>query len=314
MEKRPNILVIGSINMDMVLQTQYVPKDGESTIGKEINYIPGGKGANQAVAISRLGAEVTLVGKVGNDNWGKTLIDNLVQNNVDIKGVFTDNTYDTGIAVIILDENGSNRIIVYPGANLGVNFDDIDRVINDKCDYDAILLQLEIPLDTVYYIIEKANKFKIPIILDAGPAQVIPLEKLKGITIISPNETEAEKLTGLEIKDMDDVIKASKIILDQTDAKFVIMKLGERGALIRDSHGYKLISAFKVDPVDTTAAGDSFTGALAIKYCMNCSIEEAVTYACAVGAITVTRFGAQPSLPYHQEVESFFSREVNKNE
>lgn len=305
MIKKTNILVIGSINMDMVLQTKYVPKEGESTLGKEINYIPGGKGANQAVAVSRLDADVTLVGRVGSDNWGDMLIDNLVENKVDTTGVFKDEKLATGIAVILLEENGDNRIIVYPGANLGVNPEDIDRLLNEGCKYDAVLLQLEIPLDTVYYIIERGNKLNIPVILDAGPAQAIPLEKLKGVTIVSPNETEAEKLTGMEISNMDDVIKASEIILKETEAKYVIMKLGERGSLIRDNFGYKIIKAFKVNPVDTTAAGDSFTAALAIKYCQDYSIEEAVIYASAVGAITVTRFGAQPSLPYYYEVENF---------
>ncbi|MCM8710008.1 ribokinase [Clostridium sp. SYSU_GA19001] len=305
MINKTNILVIGSINMDMVLQTKYVPKEGESTLGKEINYIPGGKGANQAVAVSRLDANVTLVGRVGTDNWGDMLINNLTENKVDISGVFKDEESATGIAVILLEENGANRIIVYPGANSGVSFEDIDRLLNKGCKYDAVLLQLEIPLDTVCYIIEKARKLNIPVILDAGPAQVIPLDKFKGVTIISPNETEAEKLTGIEINNIEDIVKASEIILKETEAKYVVMKLGERGSLIRDNSGYKFIKAFKVSPVDTTAAGDSFTAALTIKYCQGNSIEEAVTYASAVGAITATRFGAQPSLPYHYEVIDF---------
>jgi ribokinase len=311
MNGRSNILVVGSINMDMVLQTKYVPKEGESTIGKEMNYIPGGKGANQAVAASRLDADITLIGRVGNDNWGNMLIVNLIKNNVDTKGVVKDEKLATGIAVILLEENGHNRIIVYPGANSGVNYDDIDRILNERCEYDAVLLQLEIPLDTVYYVIEKANKLNIPVILDAGPARSIPLEKLKGVTIISPNETEAEKLTGMEINNMDDVVKASEIILNKTEAKYVVVKLGERGSLIRDNSGYKIIKAFKVKPVDTTAAGDSFTAALAIKYCEGNNLEEAVIYASAVGAITVTKLGAQPSLPYKYEVENFLKGEKN---
>ena len=306
-EKRAKILVIGSINMDLVLNIDRSPEAGETVIGNEYSYIPGGKGANQAVAAARIGAQVTFCGRVGDDDNGRILLENLKNNSVDTTYVIKDSSTQTGLAVIAVESNGENRIIVMPGANMKVCEADVDKALEK--DYDAVMLQLEIPLNVVYYAAKKASRKGISVVLDAGPAMSIDLKSLKGLDILSPNESETFALTGIKPDSEESMVNAAKILQDESGAEFIVIKIGKRGAMLYNDGEYKIYPTFEdVKPVDTTAAGDSFTAAMTAKAITGGDIEKAIKYAHAVGSICVSRKGAQPSLPFAGEVEDFLSK------
>jgi len=306
-ERKAKILVVGSINMDLVLQLDKSPDAGETVIGHEYSYIPGGKGANQAVAAARIGTEVVFCGRVGEDSNGELLLKNLQDNGIDTSFVIKDNSSQTGLAVIPVESNGENRIIVMPGANMKVCESDVDKALESE--YDAIMLQLEIPLDVVYYTIKKASQKGIKVVLDAGPAMSLDLKDLKGLNIISPNESETYALTGIKADSEENMVKAAKKMQDETGAGYVVIKLGKRGAMLYNKGEYEIFPTFEdVKPIDTTAAGDSFTAAMTSKIITGGDIEKAIKYAHAVGTICVSRKGAQPSLPFAFEVDEFLNR------
>lgn len=301
--KQIRILVIGSINMDLVMNIDKAPEAGETIMGEEYSYIPGGKGANQAVAAARIQGDVTFCGRVGNDANGEILLNNLRENGVNTSFIIKDSDSQTGLAVIPVESNGQNRIMVFPGANSCVTREDVDKALEDS--YDAVMLQLEIPLDTVYYAFEKASAKGIPVVLDAGPAMKIDLTRLKGIHVISPNESEAFALTGIKVNSEESALEAAKVLAKATDALYVLIKMGDKGALLYDKGSHEMFPAFKVKAVDTTAAGDSFTAATTLKMIQYGDIRKALKYANAVGAVCVSRKGAQPSLPTADEVTAF---------
>lgn len=303
MDSKPRILVIGSINMDVVLRAEKFPAPGETVVGTDLSLIPGGKGANQAVALSRLGASASLLGCVGKDPWGEELIEKLEENGVDTVNVTSDESLPTGNATIIVDSEGENRIVLIAGANDALRPGLVDAALDAESSCDAILLQLEIPLRTVYHAISTGAARGIPVILDAGPPRAVPLEKLRGVTVLSPNESETEALTGIRPGDLDSAGKAAALLEESTGASEVVLKLGERGALFKDNGRYELVEAHQVEVVDTTAAGDSFTAALALEHSRGAGIAKAVRRALAAGALAVTRLGAQPSLPTAEEVD-----------
>ena len=303
MDSKPRILVIGSINMDVVLRAEKFPAPGETVVGTDLSLIPGGKGANQAVALSRLGASASLLGCVGKDPWGEELIEKLEENGVDTVNVTSDESLPTGNATIIVDSEGENRIVLIAGANDALRPGLVDAALDAESSCDAILLQLEIPLRTVYHAISTGAARGIPVILDAGPPRAVPLEKLRGVTVLSPNESETEALTGIRPGDLDSAGKAAALLEESTGANEVVLKLGERGALFKDNGRYELVEAHQVEVVDTTAAGDSFTAALALEHSRGAGIAKAVRRALAAGALAVTRLGAQPSLPTAEEVD-----------
>ena len=303
MDSKPRILVIGSINMDVVLRAEKFPAPGETVVGTDLSLIPGGKGANQAVALSRLGASASLLGCVGKDPWGEELIEKLEENGVDTVNVTSDESLPTGNATIIVDSEGENRIVLIAGANDALRPGLVDAALDAESSCDAILLQLEIPLRTVYHAISTGAARGIPVILDAGPPRAAPLEKLRGVTVRSPNESETEALTGIRPGDLDSAGKAAALLEESTGANEVVLKLGERGALFKDNGRYELVEAHQVEVVDTTAAGDSFTAALPIEHSRGAGIAKAVRRALAAGALAVTRLGAQPSLPTAEEVD-----------
>ena len=303
MDGKPRILVIGSINMDVVLRAEKFPAPGETVVGTDLSLIPGGKGANQAVALSRLGASASLLGCVGKDPWGEELIEKLEENGVDTVNVTSDESLPTGNATIIVDSEGENRIVLIAGANDALRPGLVDAALDAESSCDAILLQLEIPLRTVYHAISAGAARGIPVILDAGPPRAVPLEKLRGVTVLSPNESETEALTGIRPGDLDSAGKAAALLEESTGASEVGLKLGDRGALFKDNGRYELVEAHQVEVVDTTAAGDSFTAALALEHSRGAGIAKAVRRALAAGALAVTRLGAQPSLPTAEEVD-----------
>ena len=304
----PRILVIGSINMDVVLRAEKFPAPGETVLGTDLSLIPGGKGANQAVALSRLGASASLLGRVGADPWGEELVGKLRENGVDTENVAAVDSLPTGNATIIVDQKGENRIVLIAGANDALLPEDVDRALAGEAAWDAILLQLEIPIETVCHAISAAAARGIPVILDAGPPVKLPLEKLRGVTVLSPNESETEALTGIRPDGLESASRAAALLEESTGAREVVLKLGDRGALCRNDGHWELIEAHQVEVVDTTAAGDSFTAALAIEYTRETEVREAVRRAMAAGALAVTRLGAQPSLPTAEEVDRLLER------
>lgn len=300
-----DIIVVGSLNMDLVVKAPRMPAVGETIHGEDLRTIPGGKGANQAAATAKLGGEVAMVGRVGDDAFGPRLIDNLKRLGVNTSYVHIDAEAATGTAIIIVDERGENIIIVSPGANGRVAREDIDHIdkLLDQAKY--LLLQFETPLETVQYAIEMASQKKVKVILNPAPAKKVPPEILTKVDFLVPNETETKLLTGLEVKDLDSAEAAGRK-LAELGISVVIITLGEKGALLVTGDEAIHIPAQKVKVVDTTAAGDAFIGGLATALVKGYALKDAVKYASCAGTLAVTRFGAQTSLPTSEEVELFY--------
>ncbi|EOH95555.1 ribokinase [Enterococcus pallens] len=296
------ILVIGSFMTDLVVQADRLPKNGETFIGNSFNQFTGGKGANQAVTAARLGGKVDMIGKVGDDAFGQEHIEALENDGIDSKNVFRDPKKATGVGSITLDAEGNNRIIVVPGANMELTVEEIDSCEALIAANDIIILQLEVPLPVVYRSIELARKHNKFVIFNPAPAQKIDEKYNDMINLIIPNETEAELLTGIAIKTDQDAQKAAAELRNKGFEK-VIITLGERGILFQDNTNSFFKNAHKVQVEDTTAAGDSFIGGLAFGLSIDYPIEAALEWAVATSAVTVSRLGAQPSLPTFSEVE-----------
>lgn len=301
------ILVISSANMDFVMNMHAVPAAGQTVIDNgTYRYVPGGKGANSAMAFRRLGADCTFCTRLGDDANGAALKKVYDAAGIDTSKTVIDRDNATGLAAILVEADGMNRIIVYPGANHALTSDDVDRAF--ECQPDAVFMQLEIPSEIVIYTAGKAHALGIPAILDAGPAdEKFSLEKLDGLCVFSPNETEAEIFAGKAPDSETACLEVAKILESKVRAEYYVIKLGGRGAYLlrRGETAGKLFHPFKTEVVDTTAAGDAFTAALTLEFLRTGDMERAVRYANAVGAITVSRAGASPSIPTADEVEKF---------
>ena len=256
----PNIIVVGSLNADLVVRTPRFPQPGETISGEDLNIIPGGKGANQAVAAARQGASVTMVGRVGNDSFGPELINNLKQNNVDTSHIQTDAESATGTAIIVVDARGQNSIVLSPGGNGRVTAGDVNNV--SFSDFKLLLLQLEIPVEAVLAAAQRAKESGVRVLLNPAPARSLPDELLSLPDLLVPNESELSLLTDLPVNDISSAENAAKTLLKR-GVQTVIVTLGANGALIVDKQFTKHIPSYKVDVVDTTAAGDAFIGGFA---------------------------------------------------
>jgi ribokinase len=301
----PSILVVGSLNADLVVRSPRFPKPGETISGEDLRIIPGGKGANQAVAAARQKASVAMVGRVGNDSFGPDLINNLKQNSVDTSHVQVDPDSATGTATIIVDASGQNSIVLSPGGNGRVSPADLEGV--SFSDHELLLLQLEIPIETVRSAAQRARESGLRVVLNPAPAvSALPAELLSLSNFLVPNEGELSLLTGQAVHDIPSAEKAARSLLER-GTQNVIVTLGANGALIVNNELTRHIPSFDVEVVDTTAAGDAFIGGFASALLENRSLEEAVRYGGACGALAVTKFGAQPSLPTREDVERFLA-------
>ena len=301
---KPKIVVVGSSNTDMVVKLSRLPKAGETIIGGTFAMAAGGKGANQAVAAARAGGEVTFISKVGDDLFGKQAIAGFTKEGLNTRFVGTEPGAASGIALILVDDHGENSIGVASGANAEIRPSDVEGAKAIISAADILLAQLEIPLPTVEAAIHLAAKAGVRLILNPAPAQSLSLSLFRLISFITPNETEAEALTGIRISDERSAAEASQVLMSR-GVGAVIITLGSRGAYLADANGGRFLRAFSVHPVDTTAAGDVFSGALAVPLGEKANLDEAVRFANAAAALSVTKLGAQPSVPYREEILGF---------
>jgi len=295
------IVVIGSSNTDMVVRAERLPAPGETIIGGKFFMNAGGKGANQAVAAARLGGTVSFIAKIGNDVFGKEAMALFEKEGIDCSCVSIDSESPSGVALITVNHEGENCIVVAPGANAALSpkdFESNNKLIRQA---DILLMQLEIPLETIAWAIDTGASEKTKIILNPAPAQIIPDRILKRVDIITPNETEAGILTGIAVTDPASAERTAKALL-QKGVGSVVITMGAQGAFLMDKNQIQLIPAPAVRAVDTTAAGDIFNGALAVGLSNGLSLREAVKFGIRVASISVTRMGAQSSAPYLREI------------
>lgn len=296
------IVILGSCNTDMVIRTEHLPVPGETILGGEFMMNPGGKGANQAVAAARLGGDIAFITKVGNDLFGKQSVEGYEKENIDTKYIFSDPNNPSGVALIMVDSKAENCIAVASGANgtlLKKEVDESREVIENA---EILLMQLEVPYETVAYAAEMANKAGVKVILNPAPAIKLPDDIYPNLHMITPNTTEAEILSGVKVTDWDSAKKAADVIAAK-GANIVIITLGSLGALIKKDGEYiEVPIEVKVKAVDTTAAGDTFCGALVVAMSEGMELHEAVRFANRAAGLSVTKPGAQMSIPYRNEV------------
>ncbi len=295
------ILVVGSSNTDMVIKTQNFPAPGETILGGKFLMNAGGKGANQAVAAVRLGGMVTFVGKIGDDIFGKQAVQQLEDEGINVDFVAVDSQNPSGVAMITVDRKGENSIVVAQGSNGTLSSDDFDKATDELDDCEYVLMQLETPIPTVEYIARVAGIRHKKVVLNPAPAAKLSDELLSELYMITPNETEAELLTGIKVTDEKSALQAATI-LHEKGVRIVIITLGAAGAFLLENGKYAIIKAPKVEAVDTTAAGDTFNGALVVALSEGKTISEAITFANQAASISVTRIGAQSSVPFRKEI------------
>lgn len=295
------IIVVGSSNTDMVVKAQKLPAPGETVLGGQFLMNAGGKGANQAVAAARLGGKTVFVCKVGNDIFGDQALKQFDNEGIDTSFIFTDPELPSGVALINVDAKGENSITVASGANGSLSIEEINKASLVFHNGDILLTQLETPIETVAHAVETASLYGLKSILNPAPAAKLPEDIFRNLFAITPNETEAEILTGVKVTDEDSAQKAADILISK-GVKNVIITLGSKGAFLKSDSFEGMIATEKVSAMDTTAAGDCFNGALSVAILEGKSLEEAVAFACKAASISVTRMGAQASMPFRKEI------------
>lgn len=310
---KPKILVVGSSNTDMVIKADHLPEPGETILGGTFFMNPGGKGANQAVAAARLGGSVVFICKTGNDIFGRQSVQLFQEEGIDTSYILSDSKHPSGVAMIAVDKNAENCIVVASGSNATLSPTDLQKAETAIGQSVMVLMQLEIPINTVAYVAAAASAKGVKVILNPAPACELPDELLKNISIITPNKTEAEMLTGIKVTNMETAKQAAGV-LQQKGIETVIITLGSNGAVVLHENVFTHIRALAVEAVDTTAAGDVFNGALTVALSEGKDMLEAAAFACNASAISVTRLGAQSSAPYKKEIESFLAtyKRLNK--
>ena len=305
-ERNKRILVVSSSNMDLDARLQTVPKGGQTVVGDEYEYVPGGKGANSALTVARLGGDVIFCARLGQDSAGDRLVSVYKDNGIDTRFIARDPSTPTGLALILIDASGQNRIVVYPGANMKLGRGDVEYAFSSIP--DALMMQLEIPADTVLFAADYGRKKNIPVVIDAGPAiKDFPLEELGPVEIFSPNETECEAYTGIRPAGTETCLQAVCALEKRVKAKYYVLKLGDRGCYVYDGKYQRSFMPYETDAVDTTAAGDAFTAAMTMEYIRSGDISRACTFANIVGSMVVSKAGASTSIPTIDEVRKFIS-------
>ncbi len=295
------IIVVGSLNMDLVMRTPRIPVGGETLNGHEFVTLPGGKGANQAVACARMGGKVGLIGQVGADSFGDTLRSGLSNDGIDISGVKQTATVATGVAMILVEDVGQNRIVLAPGANGTLSLADIDAQSSAITGAAILVVQIEVPIPIVQHAIAIAHAARVPVLLNPAPATLLAQNIWPTIDILVPNESEASLLSGIAVSDVTSAFAAARIFR-QRGVICVLVTLGEQGVVVVDDIGQRHIPAQSVKVVDTTAAGDTFIGGFTVGLVQGMSINAAVALGQKASALCVTRQGAQPSIPYRHEI------------
>lgn len=299
--KSNKIVVVGSTNIDMVIKTSHIPVPGETVMSGLFFMNPGGKGANQAVAVARLGGNTSFITKVGNDIFGEQCTQLFNKEGINTRHLLSDKALPSGVAMIIVDQQGENSIVVASGANANLFPSDLENAMDELAEAGILLMQLEIPMETVNFVAEYAASKNTMVILDPAPANELSSELLNFIDIITPNQIEAERLSGIKVSDKESAAKAARIIYEK-GVKNVIITMGNLGALVYQEGDMYEILAPSVEAIDTTAAGDIFNGALAVALSEGRTLVNAVEFACMVAAVSVTKMGAQSSIPFRTEL------------
>ncbi|BFN37852.1 ribokinase [Fidelibacter multiformis] len=307
------IVVVGSYNVDITLQTERFPEAGETVLGKSITFSHGGKGANQAVAAARAGANVSFIARVGDDDYGRKAVEDLKKEQINTDGIIWDSSAPTGMASITVNDQGENCIVAVSGANAHLSSQDIDQHKNLIHAADVLLIQLETPLPTIEKAIQIAHEKKVCVILDPAPAQKIKPEILSMVSLITPNKGETELLTGRKISDENSLKKAANHLLSM-GIKVVIITLGKEGIYLATHEEHKKIPACQVRTIDSTGAGDVFNGVLAARYLPDKShLVKTAVYAVAASSLSVTKKGAQTAIPMSCEIDQFMEESIRKN-
>lgn len=297
------IIVVGSTNMDMVVKTHHIPVPGETVLSGSFFMNPGGKGANQAVTVARLGGDISFISKVGNDVFGRQSAQLFDEEGINTFHLLSDEELPSGVALITVDDAGENSIVVASGANANLLPGDLSEALDAIASANIVMMQLEIPMETVLFVARYAAEKGVRVILDPAPANVLSPALLSHIDIITPNQTEAEMLSGIKVTNVETAKKAARII-HRNGAKNVVVTMGTLGAVICQGNKTEVVPAQKVQALDSTAAGDVFNGALAVALSEGKPLFESVGFACKVAAVSVTRMGAQSSIPYRNEMIS----------
>ena len=303
--RAPVIVVLGGINMDLVGTAERMPAPGETVFGQTFHTAPGGKGANQAVAAARLGAEVRMVGRVGEDEFGHVLVDGLKREGINVTGVAADPNNSSGIAMILLDGRKENYIVAIYGANLACDQEQIKAVESALDGADVLLMQLETPLEVAIEAARIARGRGVQVVWDPAPALEMGSNAYALCDVLTPNQSEAEYLTGVSVTDLDSAKRAARKLVNEGLSSCVVT-MAEAGAYYASAGGGGYIPAYDVETTDTVAAGDAFSAALGVALAEGRSLSDAIKYASASGALAVTKRGAQEAMPYRREVDALF--------
>jgi ribokinase len=295
------VVVVGSINTDMVVRVPRLPRAGETVLGGDFQQVAGGKGANQAVAAARAGSMVVMVGCVGDDLLGRTAVAGLREDGVEVSRILSRSEAASGVALVVVDAGGQNSIAVAPGANACVTPAMVRQAEPQLAEAEVVLVQLEVPLDVVVETAAIASSHGTRVILDPAPAQPLPDALWRRLAVVTPNVTEVEALTGRAIRDQSDVLAAARVLLER-GVEAVSVTLGGDGVLVATRQTHTMIAGLAVEAIDTTAAGDTFAGALASRLAEGAELIDASRFANAAAALAVTRIGAQPSVPTRDEI------------
>jgi len=300
------IVVVGSSNTDMIIKVPHVPVPGETIIGGKFSIAAGGKGANQAVAAARAGGDVTFIARIGDDMFGQQAKDGFVKDNINVDHVLSDKDAPSGVALIFVGEDGQNSIAVASGANANLSPSDVQAASDAISTSDILIMQLETPLETVQKAASIASDNGVKVILNPAPAQALSDNILRNISILTPNESESELLTGINVETEKDAAAAADALMAK-GIETVIITMGPKGAFVATADSKELVSGFSVKAVDATAAGDVFNGTLAVAIAEGKPLKKAVSFANAAAALSVTKLGAQPSAPTREEIDKFLS-------